>query len=1171
MQATTTDSASMSRPFHVRQLGRRGLRASRVPVMDQTQAPGEEVAPEAATKNKTRSRGRRRFWLGRVLPLACLVVVAGYLLIGFLVVPWAVERYALPYVERTYLNGSVSLNELRVNPLLLRVEAAGVTLADEQGQAVASVQRFVGDASWSTLWRFHPVLDEVIVEQPHVDAVVDPEGTLNLTQILKEQPETTSSGPVSIPRVAGGLLRLSGGSASFTDQRLKPPYHREVGNLGLAVDDFDLTANGDNTFEAQAATDRGGAVRASGVARWEPLGLSGRLDIDGLDIAALLPYINRYTDYVVGVGKTSLELTYDVVPAASDAKAEFELIELTLGGIELDLPDQELAGFESLAVRGVAADAVDHTAKLEAVEVEGVYGNLIRAEDGSFVGLAELQQTLQNLRDALDERGGAADPQPAEAQPAFDPSTLPPPVANAYTAVQQILGRATEPWAATVGTVRVSGSGSWTDRTLDPAVVYPLEAFTLAAGPTTSAEGFPTPYELTTQLPGGGQATVSGRVRPLERTAGLQLRAEGLDAVPLAGYLKASNPDVTLNRGRFTAEVDAALSYTPDAPAEPRGAMHNPLPLELAVGRLAVGGSLEATDASVDPPAVLRVDGLDLKVGGLDTAAGTPADVSAQLRVNQSADISARGTVLPNLAEPVRSTVDLTGRVEGLPLQPFDGYAKQLGGFQFARGAAFVDLTLKLTDTIIEADVPVEVADLEFAGARGLALTLPLRLLKDPSDGRLKIGLRVPRSDITDPSFNIIEILLNGIASVFTNAARTPFALLGNLVPGGENLDLSRIDFDTAEGILTPAPTQKLDQLAEALKKKPQLQVTLVPKVTQADRVALQRQAFRRGLEQAGEAADFDSYRQAVLLTYARVVDERPADAGPLVVEAPAEPDQPNADSVAQAVLPPAGAELLGAADTQGTAAGNADSGRRVETRTAAGDEVPVVIDADAETLPIGDATPEAGSDAAADAADAAEDLAEAAVDDVEVRPSVQVSRGVRRVYRRGRGMSRVQKVTPVQAEEQEAAAVARAEAKPAPTLQRDGDGQVVEMSPADPQPRSGDASETAALEPSSEEGARPTSQEAPSAAADATSPPEPARAGADANADPTGGYATAPDSNHRYGPELLRSVCGYEHQERRALRTHCTHRRSPQPAHGYLGARHAARQPVEYRSARQR
>jgi hypothetical protein len=101
------------------------------------------------------------------------------------------------------------------------------------------------------------------------------------------------------------------------------------------------------------------------------------------------------------------------------------------------------------------------------------------------------------------------------------------------------------------------------------------------------------------------------------------------------------------------------------------------------------------------------------------------------------------------------------------------------------------------------------------------------------------------RGNLKDPQFNFGRVILQVFMNILSKAATAPFALLGSIVGGGE--DLSYVEFPPGAAQMQLKDTKKLDSLARALKQRPQLKLRVAGSFDAQDRLAFARVIFREG------------------------------------------------------------------------------------------------------------------------------------------------------------------------------------------------------------------------------------------------------------------------------------------------------------------------------------
>jgi hypothetical protein len=93
------------------------------------------------------------------------------------------------------------------------------------------------------------------------------------------------------------------------------------------------------------------------------------------------------------------------------------------------------------------------------------------------------------------------------------------------------------------------------------------------------------------------------------------------------------------------------------------------------------------------------------------------------------------------------------------------------------------------------------------------------------SNGRIDIGLPVS-GDLSDPQFSFGHLIGKALVNIVTKVVTAPFRALGGLL-GGDGKAAENVEFDPGRAELSPPEKEKLEKLAEALHKRPQLQLVV--------------------------------------------------------------------------------------------------------------------------------------------------------------------------------------------------------------------------------------------------------------------------------------------------------------------------------------------------------
>jgi len=177
-----------------------------------------------------------------------------------------------------------------------------------------------------------------------------------------------------------------------------------------------------------------------------------------------------------------------------------------------------------------------------------------------------------------------------------------------------------------------------------------------------------------------------------------------------------------------------------------------------------------------------------------------------------------------------------------MELAPLTTYSNKYVGYRIERGKLSFDVAYHLANRQLQAENRLVLDQLTFgdkvesASATTLPVLLAVALLKD-RNGVIDIDLPIGGS-LDDPEFSVGGIIVRVLINLITKAITAPFALLGKLFGGGE--ELSWLDFAPGQYEVTDQLEPKLKSLSTALAERPGLKLDISGSVDpQSDREAL--------------------------------------------------------------------------------------------------------------------------------------------------------------------------------------------------------------------------------------------------------------------------------------------------------------------------------------------
>jgi len=257
------------------------------------------------------------------------------------------------------------------------------------------------------------------------------------------------------------------------------------------------------------------------------------------------------------------------------------------------------------------------------------------------------------------------------------------------------------------------------------------------------------------------------------------------------------------------------------------------------------GGRVRYTDNFIKPNYAANLVDLAGTVGGLSSQADTTAAVDLHGEVN-NAPLTIAGRINPIKGDLF---LDLKAGVHGMELAPLSPYSGKYVGYGIEQGKLSFDVAYKLEHRQLNAENRLVLDQLTFGDkvdsptATTLPVQLAVALLKD-RNGVIDINLPIGGS-LDDPQFSVGAVIVKVVVNLITKAVTAPFALLGSLFGGGD--ELSFIEYAPGSVDAAPAGQSRLQALATALQERPGLKLEITAWVdADGDREGLRRESLDR-------------------------------------------------------------------------------------------------------------------------------------------------------------------------------------------------------------------------------------------------------------------------------------------------------------------------------------
>ncbi|WP_158558835.1 DUF748 domain-containing protein [Rhodoferax lacus] len=289
----------------------------------------------------------------------------------------------------------------------------------------------------------------------------------------------------------------------------------------------------------------------------------------------------------------------------------------------------------------------------------------------------------------------------------------------------------------------------------------------------------------------------------------------------------------TASSGAAAAQGAAsAPQAAASTPAAAQVASDNDPVIEVGAIRL-VGGHVAFSDRFIKPNYSADLTELSGSLGRFSSQAPKGevqmADLDLRGRAEGTASLEIAGKVNP-LAKPL--ALDVNARVRDLELSPLSSYAIKYAGYGIERGRLSVDLHYTVNpDGQLQASNKIILNQLVFGDeVKGASSPLPVKLaVALLADSNGVIDLDVPLSgSLNDPQFRVWPLVWKVVGNLIAKALTAPFSLISGLVSGSGAADeLSFVAFDSGTATISAAALPGLDKVAQALRDKTSLRLTL--------------------------------------------------------------------------------------------------------------------------------------------------------------------------------------------------------------------------------------------------------------------------------------------------------------------------------------------------------
>ncbi|MBN2178802.1 MAG: DUF748 domain-containing protein [Deltaproteobacteria bacterium] len=814
----------------------------------------------------------------------CLIV---YTLVGFLLLPLIVKPILTDKLSQ-FLQREVAIETVRINPYSLSLTIRDLEVkTEEKSEILASWSEFyVNLQSLSSLVNRALVIKELYLREPFLRIERDSNGDLNVLSLFpKTEGENSHRDNNSKPNVQEegrnekglavrmDLVEMVGGGMLFFDNSRPEPFQTEIRPISLSLINLNTTGDGVADFSLSLKSEIEEEIAVKGKLSLNPFISRGNAAIKGLSAKKYAPYYRDAIAFDIEKGTLTVSTDYDYDGSNDQAAVSLDNLSLSLRDMLLRKESMDFLTVDTFTIEETGINFNEKTIDIGMISTSEGTLSLVRDSDGTLnvstlVPPADGEENVEKEGDSespwivtvktLSTDGYTVTFEDrSTSQPALvkfenisiegeNISTAEESRGSLRLDLQEEMGGG----FSTEGTIGVNPlyvdlSLKLSDFHITPFQPYVSEAADLiiqkgsvsTEGTLTVEEGedaFSLTLKTDVALSDFSSAD-SAKGEDFFNFASLSVDNLNLRYNPNSlamGEISLSdfyakiiiNPDETLNVGEiFRGEKDES---EPPAVQE-AGGKDDPFFERMDLGTVRLKkGRINFTDRLIKPNYTADLYEIEGSISGLTSEEAARADVDLTGKLDKTIPLTIKGTTNP-LKEDFFA--DLTIEFKNIELGPLTPYSQKHLGYPIDKGKLFLNLEYIIDKRSISSENKIFIDQftlgepVESPDAINLPVKLAISLLQNRKG---EIDLDVPVSgSLDDPEFSVGYFIVKIIGNIIEKAVTSPFALIGGLAGGGEELGYAEFDYGSAT--ITDEVAEKLDKLDEALYSRPLLKLEI--------------------------------------------------------------------------------------------------------------------------------------------------------------------------------------------------------------------------------------------------------------------------------------------------------------------------------------------------------
>jgi hypothetical protein len=367
-----------------------------------------------------------------------------------------------------------------------------------------------------------------------------------------QTPASQQAGTVSrLPDVTIGEVALKDFQVDLTDLAAPRPAQLGLGGIQVSLKNVTLADGAAMPLQLALTWAPQGTVRMEGNVSIKPqVKADLKLDVAGLEIGPLSPYLEQFINARITQGSVTSNLTAQMALPAGQPPAA-----TVTGGVKIEkfglvdsVHNEDLAGLGSLSLTGLRISTAPQLAvALDEVNIAAPYARVIVNSDKTLNLAAVMKVAAAPAAGAV---GGALRPDNPDAAAESGPKAPPASISAATPAPKIEIGRV----------VITEGDFSFADHSVEPNVRTAITQFGGTIAGLSSENMAKADVDLKATVDGAGPVAITGRLDPLgaNKFVDLKIDFRNVDLLPLSPY-SGKYAGYELARGKLVVDTKFLL------------------------------------------------------------------------------------------------------------------------------------------------------------------------------------------------------------------------------------------------------------------------------------------------------------------------------------------------------------------------------------------------------------------------------------------------------------------------------------------------------------------------------------------------------------------------------------------------------------------------------------